>query len=225
MGRLLDGRRALALTLGLIAVVIAAAGGAYAAGSGGTITVCVHHNGGGLYVAGRCARADKRLAWNTTGRQGPQGRQGVQGVMGPKGNTGSQGQPGPITGTAPSGLTMTGLFDIDGYETPGGLLASGISFPFELSAPPTAAVEVPYSGPNPDPTHCPGSPDSPTAAPGYLCLYDRGNSNAKAACQTYLCIGDVSSHGTTSRFGAQIWAYANTMGEVEVVGAWAVTAP
>jgi hypothetical protein len=120
---------------------------------------------------------------------------------------------------------MTGLFNIDGYEVAGGELGTGISFPFELSAPPAAAIEVPFGGINPDPTHCPGSPDSPTAAPGYLCVYDRGAVNAQAGCQTDLCIADVSSHGTTSNFGAQIWTVAKATGHVAVVGSWAVTAP
>lgn len=100
MKRLLTGRNAPVLALGAIALVIGAAGGAYAAGSGsGTITVCVHHHGGGLYKAHKCAKHDKKLSWNAKGQTGP---------VGPQGATGSQGPPGPSTG--PAGGDLTGSY-------------------------------------------------------------------------------------------------------------------
>jgi hypothetical protein len=58
------------MAVALAALVVAASGGAYAAvkGSPRTITVCVHHKGGGLYTArkyrrdsrGHPARRDRR---------------------------------------------------------------------------------------------------------------------------------------------------------------------
>jgi hypothetical protein len=53
----------------LAALALAASGGAYAAttGSSGTIVACVHHSGGGLYVAHKCARHDSHLTWNVAG--------------------------------------------------------------------------------------------------------------------------------------------------------------
>jgi hypothetical protein len=83
MRRVLQARRAPATVLGIMALVVAAAGGAYAAtGSHGTITVCVHHKGGALYRAHRCARHDRKLRWNTKGPAGPTGAQGPAGAAG-----------------------------------------------------------------------------------------------------------------------------------------------
>jgi hypothetical protein len=88
MRRVLQARSAPATVLGILALVVAAAGGAYAAGStGGTISVCVHHSGGGLYRARHCARHDSRLKWNARGPQGAQGAAGATGAAGAAGAT------------------------------------------------------------------------------------------------------------------------------------------
>jgi Collagen triple helix repeat (20 copies) len=82
--------------------VLAVTGGAYAAVvvSSPTITACVRHNGGALYRAHTCARRDQRLAWNTTGPQGPKG---ATGALGPSGAPGTPGVPGPKGDTGPPG--------------------------------------------------------------------------------------------------------------------------
>jgi hypothetical protein len=102
MRRLLGTHNPVPLVLGVIAVVIAAAGGAYAANSGGTITVCVHHNGGGLYEAKKCAKHDANLRWNAQGPPGQQGNPGLQGPRGPQGSPGTNGTNGTngLDGTA-----------------------------------------------------------------------------------------------------------------------------
>jgi hypothetical protein len=102
MRRLLGTHNAVPLALGVIAVVIAAAGGAYAANSGGTITVCVHHNGGGLYEARKCAKHDANLSWNAQGPPGQPGTPGLQGPRGPQGSPGTNGTNGTdgLDGTA-----------------------------------------------------------------------------------------------------------------------------
>jgi hypothetical protein len=79
----------------LAALVLAASGGAYGAGAGSSaaITACVHHGGGGLYLARKCARRDKRLTWNEIGPTGPRGLPGPQGLQGLQGLQGVQGPP------------------------------------------------------------------------------------------------------------------------------------
>ena len=94
----------------LVALVVAASGGAYAAvkSSSPTISACVHHKGGGLYVAHKCARHDARLRWDVTGPPGRQGEQGVMGLQGPAGQPGGPGiqrarhprSSGPVCGDA-----------------------------------------------------------------------------------------------------------------------------
>jgi hypothetical protein len=85
------------------ALVAATAGGAYAAGtSGGSISVCVHHNGGGLYQAHQCARDDRELQWDVRGLDGPKGAAGAAGPAGPAGAPGPRGLTGP-PGTQGSG--------------------------------------------------------------------------------------------------------------------------
>jgi Collagen triple helix repeat (20 copies) len=91
----------------LIALVIATSGGAYGAGrvSSPTISACVHHSGGGLYTAHRCARGDISLTWNVTGPRGPSGDAGVRGATGSQGPAGAQGTTGPQGAIDPPGAT------------------------------------------------------------------------------------------------------------------------
>jgi hypothetical protein len=86
------------ITAVLVALVVASAGGAYAAASAGSpsITACVRHRTGVLYVGRRCIRGDSSLSWNVVGPQGPAGvAAGPQGVAGPPGPPGANGAPGP----------------------------------------------------------------------------------------------------------------------------------
>jgi hypothetical protein len=73
---------------GAIATAGVATGVAYAANINSTITVCVHHNGGGLYRASSCAAGDGQLTWNVQGPRGPRGLPGPQGSPGPQGPAG-----------------------------------------------------------------------------------------------------------------------------------------
>jgi hypothetical protein len=84
------------MAVALAALVLAASGGAYAAvaASTRTITVCVHHKGGELYSARKCARHDHRLTWNATGRPGATGPKGPAGSPGLVGSSGLGGAPG-----------------------------------------------------------------------------------------------------------------------------------
>jgi hypothetical protein len=62
-----------------LAFVVIAGGVTYAATNAApaTITVCVHHAGGGLYKASKCAAHDSRLTWNVKGPAGAQGAPGL----------------------------------------------------------------------------------------------------------------------------------------------------
>jgi hypothetical protein len=207
------------------------------------VSTCYKSKGGNLRVLNvsahgskaRCKRGEKRLVLNQTGPRGltgAVGAQGASGTQGPQGNQGIQGiqgiqgVPGPTTTTAPSGSTQRGSFALGGYaHAAGDEIASSISYPLELSAAPTE-VEVPHGGTNPDPTHCPGTAEAPTAARGYLCIYDRFSGDVFEALGSNLQVGNVDGvGGTTNAWGGRLIALASAAGTVDVEGSWAVTAP
>ncbi len=99
-----------------------------------------------------------------------------------------------------------------------------IAFPLALSAAPTP-VEIPYGGVNPDPTHCSGTPDTPSAAPGYLCVYLRQTQNVHGGCGEVMCVADLIGHPGATQYGAQLYTTGTNSGQVAVSGSWAVTAP
>jgi hypothetical protein len=82
MRRLLTARGAPAAAVGILAGLIA---GGYALASGGsdTIHACVHRHGGGIYIANKCAKRDRRISWNQAGPTGPRGAPGAAGPPGP----------------------------------------------------------------------------------------------------------------------------------------------
>jgi len=210
----------IAVTLATLSLTAGLAVAAQFVGNGGSIQGCVKNGVLEVVKAGeRCPRHSRPLPFNQVG---PQGRQGVQGVQGPQGVPGIAG---PVTTTAESGLTQRGFFDLEGYTTYVGL-GTSITFPLELSASPTV-VEVPYGVPNPDPTHCPGSPEAPSAAPGYLCLYDKLEVNVgQFDPPDYLQVLDVDNrYGGASPFGARLVAVPQSPGAIFIDGSWAVTAP
>jgi hypothetical protein len=209
----------IALTVASLSLTAGLAVAVPFAGNGGSIHGCVKNGLLEVVKAGkRCPPHSTPLPFNQVG---PQGRQGIQGVQGPQG---VQGVPGPVTTTAPSGSTQRGFFRMSGYT--GVELGTSITFPLELSASPKV-VEVPNGVPNPDPTHCPGSPQAPSAAPGYLCLYDQFEQNVgQAVPGENVQVNNDGTFGVASPFGAQLAVVPqNLPGQVIIQGAWAVTAP
>jgi hypothetical protein len=91
--------------LSLAALLVAASGSALAAttDSGRAIKACIHHHGGRIYIAARCARHDRGLTWSVTGPAGPAGATGAQGSPGPQGSRGPQGMQGPQGLRGPQG--------------------------------------------------------------------------------------------------------------------------
>jgi hypothetical protein len=210
----------IAVTLASLSLTTGLAVAGQFVGNRGSIQGCVKNGVLEVVKAGkRCPRHATPLPFNQVG---PQGRQGIQGVQGPQG---VQGIAGPVATTAPSGLTQRGFFYMSAetnYLGPG----TSITFPLELSASP-AVVEVPNGVPNPDPTHCPGSPQAPSAAPGYLCLYDQSEVNVlQVFAGEYLQVIDAEGRlGDASPFGARLATAPQSAGDSEIAGSWAVTAP
>ena len=207
----------------LVALVLAASGGAYAAatGSAGTIAACVHHKGGGLYVAHKCARHDTRLRWSVTGPKGAAGPTGTQGPVGPNGPTGATGSQGLFPGLLPSGATMRGSYAVFGTATASGALAGDqISFGFELSSAPTAHF---INSGAPPPVGCPGTAAQPEAAPGNLCIYE--GTVANVAARTFQDPVTLLTGSTVRAWGAEVGALSAGAGNFYTAGSWAVTAP
>ncbi len=128
-----------ALVVSVIALVAAASGVTYAATrTTATITACVHHRGGGLYLAHHCARRDHRLTWNVqgpTGARGPGGKTGATGKTGPSGTTsgkaggalnGSYPNPGLADGAVTSSK-LAGAAVGSSNIAPGGLSLASVS--------------------------------------------------------------------------------------------------
>ena len=210
----------IALTLASLSLTAGLAVAGQFVGNGGSIQGCVKNGLLEVVKAGkRCPRHSTPLPFNQVG---PRGRQGIQGVQG---SQGVRGVPGPVTTTAPSGFTQRGFFDIAG-DTDGRNLATSIAFPLELSASPTV-VEVPNGVSSPDPTHCPGSPQAPSAAPGYLCLYDLSEMSVRQLfAGEYLQVTDANGGlGHASPFGARLFVVPQNPGYSNIDGSWAVTAP
>ncbi len=67
----------LTIALGGLILGIAITGGALAASGSNEISACVHHKGGGLYKARKCAKHDSRLTWNARGVRGKNGANGA----------------------------------------------------------------------------------------------------------------------------------------------------
>jgi hypothetical protein len=131
-----------AMTVALLALVVAASGGAYGAivpnsnpnkkvsRPPAPIVACVAHKHGTLYIAAKCAAKDRQIEWNavgptgTTGATGSQGATGATGPAGPQGLTGPAGAPdlwAYVTGNGQlaygSGATEASLGDITGQYT------------------------------------------------------------------------------------------------------------
>lgn len=100
----------------VVAALLMVGGGAYALASsnGGTVTVCVKHNGGTLYKAGKCAKHDKTLSWNKQGPQGLAGGTGATGPQGPQGRVGATGAQGQRGAAAVASVT-TRIDDSGGF--------------------------------------------------------------------------------------------------------------
>jgi hypothetical protein len=119
-------------------------------------------------------------------------------------------------GDLPAGTTLRGRYDIFGNTTgqnDNTLGADGISFVYTLSSSPQAHF-IPYG--TTAPPQCPGSPGSPEAQPGHLCVYEQDRENIATGSPTFYVL---------DTYGFGIWASAAKEGPARSFGTWAVTEP
>jgi hypothetical protein len=140
---------------------------------------------------------------------------------------GTDGSPWTLGGTLPKDSTEKGSFFISAPNASGvyfGYEADSISFNVPLAGPLAAdhTIVVPTGGSNPN---CTGSPTNPTAASGYLCIYE-GFSYAPNGDP--LSAPEISaeplggSGGGALPNGTTIYYLVNSPGSM-VGGSWAVT--
>lgn len=142
-----------------------------------------------------------------TGAPGPTGQRGTQGLRGEKGDKGDPGSSALLSTELKRDLTLRGRINVDQQATVKEQIAGdSISFGFSLAATPT----VEMIGVTPS-SNCPGDFSDPRAAPGYLCLYRRTESN----------VGFVGVD--PSPFGADLTVKASAVGRFFYEASWAVT--
>lgn len=156
--------------------------------------------------------AGAKGATGPAGPQGPQGAQGPQGVQGPQGPEGPEGSPWSAGGTLPVGETETGVyvFDPDGGEA-GEVIRVPLSFAIPLASKIEDNAHIVYGPPGTDPVNCPGTVENPTAASGYLCIYELDVLNANGIVRQNLGTSGV------------LFGWITTGPDAEGRGAWAVT--
>jgi hypothetical protein len=203
--------------ISIVALVAALSGGAYAASGG----LSSKQKKEVTKIAQTEAKkfAGKQGPPGSAGPQGPAGAAGKDGGAGPTGLPGVSGEPGapgapgatgpagPTETVLPSGKTEIGLWS---FTNPGPTSFTTISFPLQVGA----APEVGWIGlGEPSTPECPGTPESPEAAPGFLCIYAAGlagttksfpetgetiDRNAGAILEFQTESGFAFSHGTGS---------------------------
>ena len=157
----------------------------------------------------------KKLKGNT-GKTGPTGKTGVTGAAGAAGAKGETGPAGPLVTTLASGKTLRGSYAVT-VPTSGQVARVGVPFEFALPAKPTVH-RIPAGGPAT--TECPGSVESPQAAPGNLCVYEKTLTNAK---EVEIFDPTTGTPGC-SQFGWYARIEATAASEGLSYGTWAVTA-
>jgi Collagen triple helix repeat (20 copies) len=194
-------------------------------------------------LQGKSGPAGKNGTNGANGAPGEKGAQGSQGSAGPAG-TGKEGPVGPagpqgptgqtgFTETLPSKKTEIGDWSI-GQAASESFQYDSISFviPLESAPIPVYVMEL-----QTEPTHCPGTVKSPTAEPGYLCVYAGQESKiihelvpgwkSPVVCSNGATIqasgcAQGTIPGTADRGGFDVTAVVGVNGYAD--GTWAVTA-
>jgi len=141
---------------------------------------------------------------------------------GPRGAQGPAGPAGSLAGSLPSGKTVRGRWAVGGTNpdtAPGDITSDAFSFGAQLPSAPKRVFVFGASGG----AECPGSAESPDAAPGVLCIYVEYQININNGIETII----GTTPGATSRQGAEIYIVnaSSTPGGYGARGSWAATAP
>ncbi len=171
----------------------------------------------------------KKLKGNS-GKKGSAGLPGAAGAPGPQGATGKEGPTGPagpFPTTLPVGDTLTGAYAIAGGAATGtgsDWGVSAISFTYPLASPPTVRIILKGAPTQPG---CTGSAGSPTAEPGFLCVYEAAGNDIEAnfpdVCRPSGC-SKSAGEASASTVGALVRAIGTTnTARWFTWGTWAVT--
>jgi hypothetical protein len=154
-------------------------------------------------------------ATGPAGASGPAGAAGPQGAAGP---TGPEGSPWTAGGTLPSGKTEIGMWALSA-SAEGPVNFTAISFTIGLEET-LAASKVEFIPQGSTTANCKGSSAVPTAARGFLCVYESGMLNLSEPR-----IVNVGLSPGASRNGAILNFNAGASAPRYALGGWAVTAP
>jgi hypothetical protein len=140
----------------------------------------------------------------------------------PAGAQGPKGDPGAITGTLPSGVTLKGRWDTELFNASGGpqRIEAAISFGLQLASAPTAhyiGVGAPIA------SGCSGNVGAPGASPGNLCVFASFETNITPGTGT--TFNATGNDGQADPFGAGVAGTATAAASTRFGGTWAVTAP
>jgi hypothetical protein len=139
-----------------------------------------------------------------------------------RGTRGPAGPPGSVAGELGSGKTVRGRWAVSGTNpdtAAGDITSAAFSFGTQLPSAPKRVFVFNANGG----AECPGTAESPGAAPGVLCIFVEYQVNINNGLETI--IGTTT--GATSRQGAEIYIVnsGTTPGGFGARGSWAVTAP
>jgi hypothetical protein len=147
-------------------------------------------------------------------------------AAGEKGASGAAA--GPFPTTLPAGKSETGVFGLYGHgeENDGVEIASGdITFVYPLATAPS--VKLVQFGTASSPPECPGTAAAPTAAAGWLCVYENREQNERSGRYPQVMAPGSGSYPSAGRFGATLALLGQAAGTDWFFwseGTWAVTA-
>jgi hypothetical protein len=131
---------------------------------------------------------------------------------------------GAFTESLPSDRTIRGTYAIASTSAGAGQESeTNESFAFALAGAPMPHLIAIGGQPT---TDCPGSPASPAATPGHLCIYEADRAGLITSITPFdPGQAKASGAGQASRFGFGLRVVADGAGSQRSSGTWAVTAP